>query len=245
MAIADKYGPGDGKCIALARMASQAVDFVKTGVAVPSQEIPVIEEYPDFMGKDYKQIRVFKKEPINNYPSEKVLGMMFREIDPEPQFNSSHNYKGDHDLFTLDEPKEWRAYLSQVAASKAQYDYHVTGLLRRYFTIRQIAVREAYQVVAASAKKEIREYMESHSVTGQAQLDHRAWALCAYKLTHDPELFVQDLGYNGVDVELLIGDLDDLGAEIADRNLHEIRLYSYPWLFASELVALKRSHSES
>ena len=51
MAIADKYGPGDGECIALARMASQAVDFVKTGVAVPSQEIPVIEEYPDFMGK--------------------------------------------------------------------------------------------------------------------------------------------------------------------------------------------------
>ena len=95
--------------------------------------------------QDYKQIRVFKKEPISNYPSEKVLGMMFREIDPEPQFNSSHNYKGDHDLFTLDEPKEWRAYLSQVAASKAQYNYHVTGLLRRY--VRSNAITSTAQCI--------------------------------------------------------------------------------------------------
>lgn len=51
MAIADEHGPDDAQCIDLARMASRAVDFSKTGVPVPSQEIPIIDQYPDFMDK--------------------------------------------------------------------------------------------------------------------------------------------------------------------------------------------------
>ena len=51
LAIADSFSPSDFQCIELASLASQAVDFPKTGVAVDQSQLPVIEEYPDFMGK--------------------------------------------------------------------------------------------------------------------------------------------------------------------------------------------------
>lgn len=51
MALADLHGPSDFQCRELASLASQAVDFSKTGVAVQQSEIPRLEEYPDFMGK--------------------------------------------------------------------------------------------------------------------------------------------------------------------------------------------------
>lgn len=51
MALADKYGPYEDECIKLAGLASKAVDFAKTGVPVSQADIPVIEEYPDYMGK--------------------------------------------------------------------------------------------------------------------------------------------------------------------------------------------------
>ena len=51
MALADSLGPESDECVELARLASRAVDFPKTGVAVSIGEIPVIEAYPDFMNK--------------------------------------------------------------------------------------------------------------------------------------------------------------------------------------------------
>ncbi|KAI0695361.1 RdRP-domain-containing protein [Cytidiella melzeri] len=51
MALADQYGPDDDGCIELAKLASKAVDFGKTGVRVSQLEIPRVMEYPDFMGK--------------------------------------------------------------------------------------------------------------------------------------------------------------------------------------------------
>ncbi|KAI0752286.1 RdRP-domain-containing protein [Irpex lacteus] len=51
LALADRHGPQSAECIELAGLASKAVDFCKTGVPVSQDEIPRIEEYPDFMGK--------------------------------------------------------------------------------------------------------------------------------------------------------------------------------------------------
>ena len=53
MAFADhpSYGPRSEQCLRLARLASNAVDFPKSGVPVDSRDIPRVPEYPDFMGK--------------------------------------------------------------------------------------------------------------------------------------------------------------------------------------------------
>ncbi len=51
MALADMRGADDTECLELARLASKAVDFSKSGVPVSENEIPQVPEYPDFMGK--------------------------------------------------------------------------------------------------------------------------------------------------------------------------------------------------
>ena len=65
--------------------------------------------------------------------------------------------------------------------------------------------------------------------------------MSAYKLTHNSELFEYKPDWSEIDVGLMEGDVDDSREELAEQGLQEIRLFSYPWLFATELIALKRS----
>jgi len=66
--------------------------------------------------------------------SKKVLGDMFRSIDPEPIFNS-----GDPDLTGLELPLNptssanlpRREYLTKAADMKYQYEFELNGLLNR------------------------------------------------------------------------------------------------------------------
>ena len=51
LALADCFGPSDYACRELAELASQAVDFTKTGVKVDMSSVAKATEYPDFMGK--------------------------------------------------------------------------------------------------------------------------------------------------------------------------------------------------
>ena len=82
-------------------------------------------------GQDYKSIGLFKKQPIVSYDSQKALGMMFREIDPEPVFTEAKTFEGDTALCMLEQPGEYEQYVSVVAIFKAQYDFQLAGLLRQ------------------------------------------------------------------------------------------------------------------
>jgi len=51
MALADEFSPSHPECIQLASLASQAVDFSKTGIPV-ERDFTRPSAYPDFMGKE-------------------------------------------------------------------------------------------------------------------------------------------------------------------------------------------------
>jgi RNA-dependent RNA polymerase len=51
LALADINGPNHPKCLELARLASMAVDFTKTGVKVEPTSFSPPPSFPDFMGK--------------------------------------------------------------------------------------------------------------------------------------------------------------------------------------------------
>ena len=51
LALADEFGPSHPDCIQLAALASQAVDFSKTGIPV-DRDFVRPDAYPDFMGKE-------------------------------------------------------------------------------------------------------------------------------------------------------------------------------------------------
>lgn len=72
-ALADQQGVESEGCKLLAALHSQAVDAPKTGkwVTVPSHIRDELKKYPDFMMKMDKE----------SYPSQKVLGKMFRECN--------------------------------------------------------------------------------------------------------------------------------------------------------------------
>ncbi|KIP06259.1 hypothetical protein PHLGIDRAFT_466539 [Phlebiopsis gigantea 11061_1 CR5-6] len=131
MALADQRSASDPICLELAGLASQAVDFPKTGVPVKQSQLPLIGKYPDYMGKEYRAIRVFRKQPINSYRSEKALGQIFRSIDPEPLYEEAQGYHGEGRLLGIERSVDCKSYLPAVAMHKARYEFELTGLLRR------------------------------------------------------------------------------------------------------------------
>ncbi len=112
MQLADQHDLGTfhGDCIALAGMASTAVDFSKTGIPVDMDDCPKYDRYrPDFMAPNPRIIISDKghldldeeddgdddafegldaeRRGMHYYPSDKALGVLFRAID-ERQFIS-------------------------------------------------------------------------------------------------------------------------------------------------------------
>ena len=78
--IADKQNPGCDQCLKLAELASQAVDFPKTGTPVDFRHIPRISEThkPDFLCPEGSN-----PDSRRYYPSQKVLGKLFRNVPME------------------------------------------------------------------------------------------------------------------------------------------------------------------
>ncbi|PSR72361.1 hypothetical protein PHLCEN_2v11767 [Hermanssonia centrifuga] len=231
MALADMRGADDTECLELARLASKAVDFSKSGVPVSENEIPQVPEYPDFMGKDYKAIRIFQKQPMNVYPSEKVLGRMFRTIDPEPVFEEADGaFSGDPRLISLQVSIDYEHYLIAAGQHKAQYEFGLMGLLRRYditeaecaaglllrsprtrmklerdFDQRE-AVREAYTTLLSSALSRVEAFLEQNGVEDQ-ETDRRIWALASYKVTYDRGFSKYlSVDWSQIDLEILDDD---------------------------------------
>ena len=78
--LADKYGIEDETCIKLAGMHSNAVDFPKTGVAVPADALRKLSKRIN-VSPDWNEPETGKRPDVAYYRSEKALGKLFRAID--------------------------------------------------------------------------------------------------------------------------------------------------------------------
>ena len=117
MQLADQrpLGTLDPDCIKIAAMASTAVDYSKTGLAVNMKELPKhdrvrpdwmsptprvqlidtgeveVEELDDFVDDAFEGIDEERK-PLRYYKSEKVLGQLYRNIDEKQFLADMHKY---------------------------------------------------------------------------------------------------------------------------------------------------------
>ncbi|KAJ7592653.1 RNA-dependent RNA polymerase [Mycena floridula] len=91
LTIADQSPEGslDPRCYQLAQFASDAVDFVKSGVPVNTEKLPKADSKsfkPDFLAAAHDQ----------QYPSKKVLGQMFRSVPaslvPMDRFTTAEDF---------------------------------------------------------------------------------------------------------------------------------------------------------
>ncbi|THH33039.1 hypothetical protein EUX98_g1143 [Antrodiella citrinella] len=257
MAHADQSGPRSEKCLRIAALASQAVDLPKSGVPVNVAEIPVVEEYPDFMGKEPKSIRLWKKVAPKTYQSERALGQMFRQIGSEPVFEQMERpFWLDPRLQALHIPNKYCGYWSTAARYKAQYEFELVGILRR-FSISEaecvvglllrspdtrlrvekdhdlrIALRETYGELVSAVRERVREYITQNTVSDQ-ETDQRMWALVAYRLTYDPQ-YHHEVDWSDIDKKLRV----EATEEDALVNAPEMTAcWSFPWLFDRDLCA--------
>lgn len=119
------YGAMDEKCIKLAELAAEAVDFPKTGkiVKMPPSLKPKL--YPDFMGKDSSL----------TYKSEKILGRLYRKIKDAANEDSHSNLITAYEDIPYDLDLELpyvQDYLSDAWELKCSYDRQLNALLGQY-----------------------------------------------------------------------------------------------------------------
>ncbi|GMH41422.1 hypothetical protein BSKO_09332 [Bryopsis sp. KO-2023] len=116
LALADQLGLESSECIELAMKHSKAVDAPKTGnwQKIEKEVKELLTRYPDFMMKTDKP----------SYPSEKVLGKMFRECNKYMSFcESPHGFQAGGEpgdvLFCMEGYKDF-----EDDAVKNRFDYN-------------------------------------------------------------------------------------------------------------------------
>ncbi|KAJ6529659.1 RNA dependent RNA polymerase-domain-containing protein [Mycena capillaripes] len=118
-AWADKVGPRAPQCLQLAKLNSDAVDFSKSGVPVRVPPDLNPDDYPDFMSKDSKP----------SYLSDHVLGVMYRLINPAPEYIPVAGMHSDPRLlYKVVSPN----YLNAAGAKKRWYDIELQAIMRQY-----------------------------------------------------------------------------------------------------------------
>lgn len=128
LALSDKLeeGPLHGKCLRLAQLHSDAVDFPKSGK--PAEMKPELrpKKYPDFM----------EKSPDKTYISKRVLGRIYRDCGKHEAFSPKDD--GESPLFEELLVEGYQDYLANARECKAQYDAEVKSLMNQYGVRRYI-----------------------------------------------------------------------------------------------------------
>ncbi|KAF9351754.1 hypothetical protein BGX34_000383, partial [Mortierella sp. NVP85] len=122
LALSDQLegGPFHSKCLKLAKLHSDAVDFPKSGI--PAQMTPDLraEKYPDFM----------EKPPGISYESERILGRIFRECSKALKPWVPQDYQQSFNkLLVIDGHED---YLDDAHKFKEEYDREMSSLKNQY-----------------------------------------------------------------------------------------------------------------
>lgn len=179
LAWTDSSDPSSDMCTELAWLHSVAVDFAKTGVPADMPLDLRPRRWPDFMDKP----------PKYTYRSEKILGQLFRIVDPEPTFKETRQEDIAKSLDTiLSKVSVPYELLELVARTKIAYDIEMWGLCLRY----RLAEAEAFcGIVLRNAKRhKPKDHDLKEPVTQAFSLiveEARQEILSEYAVLNDPE----------------------------------------------------------
>ncbi|KAJ7358168.1 RNA dependent RNA polymerase-domain-containing protein [Mycena albidolilacea] len=241
LALADRHGPDHPSCLELAQLHSNAVDFAKSGVAVVIPQRLRPERFPDFMDR----------EPDRSYPSPRVLGKMYRLIEPAPEYQPSFNICIDKRITSKIVSLR---YLQAAGMIKQNYDIDLELIMRRYSLCeaeliagvsitsdrkRQRAaddanrgpVREAMEDLSYRYRREGRRFVKANPTPNGLE----NWGIACYQITHVEKhrsRWVDSLNHSRQGSAAVSDDGTD------DREYSEVtrrELISFPWLWAHEI----------
>ncbi|KAJ7849210.1 RNA dependent RNA polymerase-domain-containing protein [Mycena olivaceomarginata] len=241
LALADQHGPDHPSCLELAQLHSNAVDFAKSGVAVVIPQRLRPERFPDFMDR----------KPDRSYPSPRVLGKMYRLIEPAPEYQPSFNICIDKRITSKIVSLR---YLQAAGMMKQNYDIDLELIIRRYSLCeaeliagvsitsdrkRQRAaddanrgpVREAREDLSYRYRREGRRFVKANPTPNGLE----NWGIACYQITHVEKhrsRWVDSLNHSRQGSAAVSDDGTD------DREYSEVtrrELISFPWLWAHEI----------
>ncbi|KAF2703960.1 RdRP-domain-containing protein [Pleomassaria siparia CBS 279.74] len=138
-------GVNDEKCLELARLHSQAVDYSKSGLPAIMDRDLKPKRWPHFMENKYRtQSQI--------YTSKKILGMLYDQVklvDFHPQYENEFDGR-ILTAFELDD-----AILNEVARIKEDYDSSLRRLMAKHAIQTEF---EAWSVFVLSHNQETRDY---------------------------------------------------------------------------------------
>ena len=120
-ADASPEGASCFKCMQLAELHSQAVDFPKSGMAAVMPKALRIETYPDFMEKKNKA----------SYVSEKIVGVLYRQVRGTMRDGRS----GGQPLVSYDERLEFGGFdkfLDDAFQLREKYNYELQSVMNQF-----------------------------------------------------------------------------------------------------------------
>ncbi|KAF9133051.1 hypothetical protein BGW39_010741 [Mortierella sp. 14UC] len=121
LALSDQLqgGPKNQKCIRLAQLHSDAVDFPKSGK--PAEITPDLrpKKYPDFM----------EKAADRTYPSTRVLGRIYRECSKTESFVPQDYRQSFNEAMLIE---GYQDYVKDGFVQKALYDQELKSLMNQY-----------------------------------------------------------------------------------------------------------------
>ncbi|KAF7304518.1 RNA-dependent RNA polymerase [Mycena chlorophos] len=257
-AVSDYLGPHSDQCLRLAQKCSDAVDFAKSGVTVNlEQELRQIR-FPDYMDKPATE----------SYASTRVLGMMYRLIEPAPTYEPETTSSSAQFDTRLARKRVLFSYLQRAGQMKHMYDVDMQGLMRMHNldeaeVIAGVSVRDAGKVGRRAAddamRGPVREGMEAIRATYRRQARRwvkenpsgggmEGWAIAAYQVTHIEEhrrrhvdaLNLSRLGTAAIsDAGYSTVDED---AENGFTDVERREMISFPWLWAQEICDSLEDH---
>ncbi|KAF8976911.1 hypothetical protein BGZ46_007836, partial [Entomortierella lignicola] len=139
LALSDylEQGPYHGKCIRLAQLHSDAVDYPKSGIpAVLTTDLKP-KQYPDFM----------EKPSGKSYKSRRVVGKIYRECSTFRDHSKTESFipKDYHQSFNaLILVDGYEEYMKDAFRLKAEYDDEVLSLMNQYGVKSDLEIASGY-----------------------------------------------------------------------------------------------------
>ncbi|KAF1966932.1 RdRP-domain-containing protein [Bimuria novae-zelandiae CBS 107.79] len=218
-------GVRDPKCLELARLHSQAVDYSKSGIpAIMDAELRM-RRRPHFQRKSHQPEHKY-------YKSKKILGRLFDQVqlvDFVPQYN-----KFDRTILDAYEPDE--TMLTKANELKLSYDSELKQLMAKH------AIRtefEAWSIFVLSHNLEARDYKFAEEFGRTiGMLKSRFRELCCEAAGAGRHGFEKLAPFVAAMYTVTAAEMED-AMRTRSMTPEEMPLMSFPWLFVEELGKIK------
>ncbi|KAI8972772.1 RNA dependent RNA polymerase-domain-containing protein [Pilobolus umbonatus] len=158
-------GARDGKCMRLAQLHSEAVDFPKSGKPAILTEDLIVKRFPDFMQKKDKE----------TYKSEKVLGKIFRSID-------QRNYKEYSSTLITDAVYDTRLrldgmelYIAEARMLRNDYNRDLLALMNQFGVQTEAEIVSGYIIKWLKSGKSKNKYQQHETTMKAVRSFHNLW----------------------------------------------------------------------